>query len=65
MQLWVHRKFPLILHIFSIFQVKSPKFKMTEISYHWQINEFIAYFLPYFCKLYAADLPKSLKSNFT
>lgn len=55
----MQRKFPIILNIYLIyfpfFQVKSPKFKMTEIAYHWQINKFIAYCLPYFCKLYAAE----------
>lgn len=53
MQLRVHRKFSI--KVFSIFQVKSPKFKMTEIAYHWQIDQLIAYCLPYFCKLYAAE----------
>lgn len=54
-QLWVHRKFSIILNIFSVFQVKSPKFKMTEIAYRWQIDQLITYCLPYFCKLYVAE----------
>lgn len=28
---------------------------MTEIAYHWQTDQLIAYCLPYFRKLYAAE----------
>lgn len=55
MQLWVHRKFSITLNLFFIFQRESPMFKMTEIAYHWQTDQLIAYCFSYFCKLYAAE----------
>lgn len=35
------REFPIMLNLFFffIFLVMCPKFKMTEITYHWQINK--------------------------
>lgn len=45
MQIWVFREFPslrvYLFFFFSHFLVMCPKFKMTEIAYHWQINKSI------------------------